>query len=121
MTFTSRPATPEERAQGIGRVNTIHEICPYGIDRRITWADEYVPLSGTAILPTAFIPFQELRDPWIPGTPLPASVYLPMSPPPDTRPIAFRRDSARKVLDAWRADAERRPDYPHDDEDPHGR
>lgn len=57
MNVTCRPATPSERAAGIAQV--------YRADDGIVWATEYVPLTGTWIAPTCFLPFDEAPAPQV--------------------------------------------------------
>lgn len=57
MSYTySRPATPEERRQGLGRHHTSVSIGPGGVPTAIEWYDEAFAISGTPVLPTVFLP-----------------------------------------------------------------
>jgi hypothetical protein len=79
MSYTySRPATPEERRQGLRRHNTSVSVGPSGMLSSIEWFDEEFT---------------------VPGTPLPPITFLPMIEPEPELPPGLSRETARRLAE----------------------
>jgi hypothetical protein len=59
----SRPATPEERRQGLRRHNTSISVGPGGGMSAIEWYDEEFAIPGTPLAPTLFLPMAAEPEP----------------------------------------------------------